>query len=342
MEKIALIPAYCPDHSMIELLKKLNEAGFACCVVDDGSPIEFQSIFAEAEDFAAVLHQSPNQGKGAALRYGLRFIKEHTSDSCIIVTLDADGQHTPEDASKCARASLENPGCLILGCRDFSGRDVPAHNRMGNHLTAGLFALCTGVSVSDTQTGLRAFDRSMIDFLLKIEGNRYEYEMNMLLGCARSHVAIRQIPIATIYQDGNKSTHFHVLRDSFLIYRQLFQFAASSMASFAVDYSLFAILSMFFTPVASNLIARLFSAAFNYQVNRKAVFHEEGSASSSLLKYIVLAACILAVNTLLLNLLVSSLGMNEYLAKLLVELILFLASWSIQKNFVFVSGRRIA
>jgi len=342
MEKIALIPAYCPDSSMIELLKKLNEAEFACCVVDDGSPLDDQSIFARAEDYAAVLHQSPNQGKGAALRYGLRFIKEHTADNCIIVTMDADGQHKTEDAESCAKAALVNPGCLILGCRDFSGPEVPLHNRFGNHLTAGLFALCTGVSVGDTQTGLRAFDRSLIDRMLKVEGNRYEYEMNVLLSCAKSHTPIHQVPIQTIYQDGNRSTHFHILRDSFLIYKQLFQFAASSLASFAVDYGLFAILSLFFTPIASNLIARLFSAAFNYQINRKAVFHEEGSGSSSLVRYIILASCILAVNTLLLNLMVASLGMNEYAAKLLVELILFLASWSIQKNFVFVSGRRIA
>ena len=84
-----------------------------------------------------------------------------------------------------AKATEENPSHLVLGARAFVGK-VPARSRFGNKVTAGLFHLITGQKVTDTQTGLRAFTTNLIPFMLKIEGQRYEYEMNVLLAASKS------------------------------------------------------------------------------------------------------------------------------------------------------------
>jgi exopolysaccharide biosynthesis protein len=94
----------------------------------------------------------------------------------------------------------------------------------------------------DTQTGLRAFDMSLVPLLLDIRGERYEYEMNMLLDFARMGVPIRETRIETVYIKGNSTSHFHVLRDSAMIYGEIFKFAASSFTGFVVDYSLYSLM----------------------------------------------------------------------------------------------------
>lgn len=79
-----------------------------------------------------------------------------------------------------AKATEENPSHLVLGARAFVGK-VPARSRFGNKVTAGLFRLVTGQKVTDTQTGLRGMSTDLIPWLLNLDGNRFEYEFNMLL-----------------------------------------------------------------------------------------------------------------------------------------------------------------
>ena len=94
----------------------------------------------------------------------------------------------------------------------------------------------TGVAVSDTQTGLRAFSAELLDFMSRISGSRYEYEMNMLASCAKKGIPIREVPIRTIYHDKeNSCSHFRRIRDSVRIYRELFKFFLSSFSSFLLD-----------------------------------------------------------------------------------------------------------
>lgn len=126
--------------------------------------------------------------------------------------------------------------------------------------------------IQDTQTGLRAFTCDRIPFMPEIRGSRYEYEMNVLLECARKGVIIRDVPIETVYIDENASSHFHPVRDAFRIYREIFAFAASSFAGFLVDYGLFSLLSALLgqsMPGFCNVLARIVSASVNYTLNRR-------------------------------------------------------------------------
>lgn len=224
MKKIILIPAYQPEHKLIELLGRLS-----CCrdmailVVDDGSGPNYRSVFEQAELFATVLSYEENRGKGAALKYGLSFIRNHFVPPYVVVTADADGQHSAEDIIRVGDKAAENPRELILGTRKI-GRKVPLRSRFGNTVTRAVFRRASGMRVYDTQTGLRGFSDQSLLFMLRVPGERYEYEMNMLLLWAGNRSSIREVWIRTIYLGDNSSSHFDTLRDSFRIYRDIFRY----------------------------------------------------------------------------------------------------------------------
>lgn len=183
--KIALIPAYNPEPCLINLVQKLKERGFWILVVDDGSMREHWEIFQKLDDVGSVLilTHTTNKGKGSALKTGLAYIQKHISENYTVVTVDADGQHSPKDVEMVCKVSQKHPGYLILGSRKIQ-KKTPLKSRLGNQITRMVYALTTGVSIYDTQTGLRAFDNTILPKLLVIPGERYEYEMygTLLIG----------------------------------------------------------------------------------------------------------------------------------------------------------------
>lgn len=218
--RYALIPAYQPDKRLIEIAEQLTAKGFQVVVVDDGSGKEYADVFHELLPFADVVTHRTNRGKGAALKTGLAAIEEKGGAEYVVVTLDADGQHSIDDVIRVAETAEKNKEALILGMRGFD-TNVPVKSRLGNNITRCVFSFVTGVKVQDTQTGLRAFSNQDVAFMQQIEGERYEYEINVLLECAKRNRKICEIPITTIYLDDNKSSHFHAVRDSFLIYMEI-------------------------------------------------------------------------------------------------------------------------
>lgn len=96
---IALIPAYEPGTAFLELLEQLQRKDFEIVIVDDGSGPAFTSLFEKASAYGVVLSHTPNKGKGYALKTGFSYIKEHYENDCMVVTVDADGQHSAKDAS---------------------------------------------------------------------------------------------------------------------------------------------------------------------------------------------------------------------------------------------------
>lgn len=194
---IALIPAYQPTAFLTELTQRLSSAGFSVVLVNDGSGKAYQALFDQCTQYAAVLHHAENLGKGRALKTGFAYILEHCGAQEIVVTVDADGQHCIDDVIAVCRAAEKYPGAMILGSRTLKG-NVPLRSRFGNAVTRMVYRLSTGLDVHDTQTGLRAFRVSMAPALLSIPGERYEYEVNVLLYCAREHIKIREQEIKAI------------------------------------------------------------------------------------------------------------------------------------------------
>ncbi len=331
MNKIVLIPSLEPDNKLIKLVDELINNQLEVVVINDGSSTRYNPIFNQIKEKAMVLEYETNKGKGYALKYGLKYIKEHYQDY-IVVTMDSDGQHTVKDAIKLEKYIEKHPKELVLGKR-LRSKDIPLRSRIGNGITKFIYNLVTGLNIYDTQTGLRAFSNYLTDYLLEVEGDRFEYEMNVLLYSRREQIKITEIEIETIYIDNNSSSHFHKIKDSYKIYKEIIKFSLSSIISFIIDYILYLVFVLTIKNITiSNVAARFLSGTFNYIINKNIVF--KSKQKNTIGKYILLALTILILNTILLNSLVY-LGINSLLAKLIVEAVLFILSWTIQKKNIF-------
>ncbi len=227
MISVVIIPAYNPDEALVRIVKELSERRILPVVVDDGSEEESQKIFDEICEECIILHHEKNKGKGAAVKSAMSYIKGELWGFDTIGIMDADGQHRTEDMARLLDFSRNHRKALSLGVRAV-GKDIPLRSRMGNTITRKVFRLVSGKEVSDTQTGLRAFDTELLQALMSVKGERYEYEMNMLLECADRNIPIKEMKIETIYHDeDNSCSHFRTVRDSFRIYREIMKFICS-------------------------------------------------------------------------------------------------------------------
>jgi len=332
---IVLIPAFEPDERLARIVLDLRRSD-ACphvVVVDDGSSPQCREVFDAVRLLGAdVIVSSPNRGKGHALRIGLSdILAVHPGED--VVTADADGQHTVDDIL-CVGAVLGRTGRIVLGVREFVG-DVPLRSRLGNRVMSSLFRATTGWRLEDTQTGLRGFPADQIRWLTTIPGDRYEYELSVLLAAAARRLDVVQVPVRTIYGAGNASSHFRPIRDSVRICAPLTKFGAASLTAFAIDYvgvlALHAAVGGLAVPVVG---ARIASGTVNYLLNRRVFHGERGSTGQSAVRYAVLATLLLATSLLLLAAL-TTVGLPLWLAKLVVDPALFLVSFGVQRTVVF-------
>ena len=327
---IVLIPSYEPDENLTKLIKNLNKNKITSIVVDDGSGKDYKEIFDNLD--TKVISYEINQGKGHALKEGYKYIKDNYKEY-VVVTMDSDGQHRIEDALNLYNYILKNDDTLVLGKRP-RGEKTPLRSKVGNAITRFVFHLVSGQDVYDTQTGLRAFSNKLIDYMLEVKGERFEYEMNVLLYAKNNKIPIKELEIETIYIDNNSKSHFNAFKDSFKVYKEIIKFSLSGIISFLIDYILFIVFKVVLNNITiANVIARTISSTINYIINKNIVFKSNKNIAKSLLEYYGLVIFILLINTLLLNLL--SIIINPILAKLITEIILFIISWLVQKILIF-------
>lgn len=337
-QRIALVPSYEPDEALLKVVSELLDNSFIVVVVNDGSASSYDEIFNQLPSDVHYLSYEKNQGKGFALKHGFAYIKDHLNPDSLIVTLDSDGQHRVSDAIKICDV-CEREGGIVLGSRYF-GKGTPFKSRFGNFMARTTFLISTRHKIYDTQTGLRAFDFSLLEMLINVKGNRYEYEMNVLLEAVRNDISVKEERIETIYLDNNSGTHYNAFKDTLRIFKEVIKFSASSLIGFLVDYAAFTLLTLIPCDwarwlIACNIIARVISASVNFTINYKLVFKSQDKVWAAIFKYAMLAIFILGCNTLLLWILVEQAGMNKYLAKVIVEVTMFITNWLVQRLFVF-------
>ncbi len=359
-----LIPSYKPDDRLAAYVQHLLDAGFAqILVVDDGSGEAYRPFFEKLPKDARVLtlHYEPNCGKGVALRRGMEHLWNECPDCAYVITADSDGQHTPEDVLRMSESLHENSAGLMLGTRNFAQSDVPFKSRAGNRITSTVFLVLYGQWVSDTQTGLRGFARGLLPTMIAVKGDRYEYEMNMLIVCAAGKIPIRALPIQTVYEDNNAGSHFRAVRDSARIYKVIFtgffKFISSSAISFFTDYGLYllfnnllkagafpslekeihlGLVSLMPRIVLAIVLARLISGAINFFLNKQFVFGHNGSTRKSFAKYLCVFFLVMFLSAALTSSLHLWLGWSENSTKIPVDLALFFLSYQMQRRWVFV------
>ena len=348
---VILIPSLEPDDRLPAYMRRLLEAGFTrAVVVDDGSSEKYQPIFRELETLSGVtvLHHEVNRGKGCALKTGYAYIRDNIPEASGVITADADGQHTVEDCWKLAQALTEDRRVLYLGSRDFNLPHVPPKSRFGNKTTSFVFKLFYGHWLPDTQTGLRAFKREDLQFMIDVPGERFEYEMTVLIACARANMPMVPITIETVYENENEGTHFHPIRDSYRIYKVILgnfvKFMGASIASFLIDNGIFTLFdqllfpeSLVARPMLSGVIARCISAPCNFLMNRNLVFNFKKDTKKTAIRYALLCIAILLMSSGAVQLL-SMLGMPKWMdtiAKIIIDSLLCLVSYRVQDKWVF-------
>lgn len=341
MDIVAIIPAYNPSPELESIVGQLSDSELkAVIVVDDGSKKLCDPIFDAVAKFdkVKVLRNAVNLGKGAALKNGLNYVYNEYKDCIGAVTVDADGQHLFTDIMKIAAGLKKSPRSLIIGSREFKNdKAIPLRSKLGNEITKDVFRLLVGKNIHDTQSGLRAIPRSLIPHLLKLNSQRYEFELDMLILCKTLHYQIIEKKINTIYVEDNNSSHFRPIIDSMKIYFVLFRFACVSLCSSAIDYLMFSVaFFMHFGIGYSIIVARIFSVMFNYFFVKKFAFHLEQEYWRTFSKYILLVCFSGFCSYVLIKDLVSLFLISVIFAKLIAESIIFIANFAIQRDFIFI------
>lgn len=338
-----LIPAYNPPQVLTELVKTLVRQGFKnIVIVNDGSTPECAPVFKEIGQFpeCTLLQHAVNLGKGAALKTGLNHVYCSFPDRLGVITLDADGQHLSEDVLQVEGALKLHPETLVMGVRKFD-KNVPFRSKVGNYITKSLFCLLIGKQLTDTQSGLRGIPMGFIPKLLRIGSNSYEFELDMLLTCKYAGRHIFEQVIQTVYLEGNKSSHFNPLIDSMKIYFVLFRFALASLLAALVDNVIFVLVYRSSLNIAaSQITGRMLAAALNYFFVKKTVFYSKKSVAKTLPEYLLLVCVSGFVSYLLIRTITAYFPVPVITAKIFSETVIFLANFTIQRDFIFTRVAR--
>ncbi len=275
MENIVLIPAYKPDEKLIALVEELDSCGLGIVVVNDGSGPEYDGIFEEVSKKAEVVTLLCNSGKGYALKSGMATIMQKHPECKYFVTADSDGQHKSEDILRVFK-ELESGSEFVLTVRKFR-KDMPARSKVGNNLSRYIYTILNSHYFIDNQSGLRGFEALHAEWLVRVEGNKYDYEMNMLYHADKQGIIITTIPIAAIYIDNNSSSHFDPVKDTVRIYKRLFWSARISFASILLIEQMILAISLFlgydFLHITLPSVGAT-AIAFNVLLNRFVVFRK--------------------------------------------------------------------
>jgi glycosyltransferase involved in cell wall biosynthesis len=345
-----VIPALDPSPRLTAVVRELLARGVPrIIVVNDGSSPSFEALFLAIRGMkrCTLLVHDTNLGKGRALKTAFRYFLEHFPSLDGVVTADADGQHAVDDIVAVSRRVSGGDGSLVLGMRSFSGKDVPARNHFGNALTSRVFRLLYGSWLEDTQTGLRGIPAGEIPWMAVMPGDRYDYEMNMLIGAKLRGLAISSVPIRTLYPDGNAGSHYLVLRDSGRIFVRLMSGLApyflAVILSGAVDMLLFLLFDSVILPfmqaagrlAASTAIARASSSIAYFLLDRRA-FAAGGPAPRQVaVRYGALWLVQLAASWGLVFGITRLVPVHDAVAKVIVDLVLGLIGYQVRLRWVF-------
>ena len=352
-KNVLLIPSLNPDINFVYFLEKfkeksnINKLEIDIVIVNDGSSKKYDYIFKKIEEKnIIVLKHAVNLGKGRALKTGINYILINIKNFKSIVTADSDGQHSIEDIISCLIKSNKNPNTLILGSRNFGyffkknkRSVVPLRSKFGNKSTKLIFKYLLGIDISDTQTGLRAFGKKQAKDFLKVKGEKFEYETNMLIDNKFLGYEFQENPIKTIYVENNKMSHFNPIRDSIAIYTLFLKYVVVSILSFFIDIFLFRIFILSnFSILLSTVTARIISSVFNYILNKDKVF--KSFNKNSFFKYYILVIIQMGVSAFSLKLLNSIFSDKNILAlKILIDTIIFIINYYVQREWIFKGGK---
>lgn len=344
-----VLPSLDPDKKFAAVVEGLLTSGFEhIVIVDDGSSAGNKAFFeaAAVHEQCHVLTHPVNRGKGAALKTAFRYVLENLPAVKGVITIDGDGQHLLPDIIACGEKMLALGDKVVLGCRDFNQPGIPPRSVAGNKTTSRMFRFCYGIKLSDTQTGLRAIPRQYLERFCGIEGERFEYETNMLLQMKRMGIDFAEQPIETVYDPEDYGSHYNAVKDSWRIFKVMFKFLLSSFGSTLIDLLVFYLVFRFFggwagkyAELFSTVVARVCSSFANFNANNAVVFGNKGSYKRAMLRYYCLSIPQMLISaglvTLINHLFSNTVPIIATIIKFVVDTCLFFISYNIQREWVF-------
>lgn len=331
-----LIPSFQPDDRLAALIDLLHaRTKRQIVVVDDGSGEAYRPLFdgLGVHERVAVLRNAINLGKGAALKLGFNHLLNEWRYAGI-VTADGDGQHSVDDILKVCAEIEEHPNAFVLGARGF-GSSTPLRSRIGNAVSRVVYRFLLGKAWRDTQTGLRGVPAMLARRSLAIRSNRYEFESEQLAISAQLNLPLREVDIETIYEDGNRRSHFDPFFDSIRIYFVVLRYAISSIVTWLVDIIAFvAIITVTSDVLIANLSSRILPIFVQFALLRRFVFNSGGGA----IRFLLFALYVLAMGTVsaILQVQLSAVtGLHAIAAKLIVETGIFIFNFLFLRDLLF-------
>lgn len=356
LNSAVIIPALNPPLKLLDLVQDLLDCGFPqIIVVNDGSASTYNDIFHRVEswDRCTVLTHEVNSGKGRALKTAFSYVLKHCPTLNGVITADADGQHSVEDICRLSELLAHRQDALILGERNFQEENVPRRSYIGNTLTSRVFQFLYGTYLHDTQTGLRGIPIQALAWMVDMIGERYDFELNMLIKAKNHNLSILTVPIKTIYFDNNSQSHYKTFRDSFPIFLRLISGALKYSGSvfiagfidiiafFILNTIVFANLTASIRLLVSTAIARFLSSICNFSINRKLIFGDQGRLVGSVLRYYTLCIIQMLISYGLVFTISIFWPINESIIKLFVDFLLGCISYQFQLHWVFRNGKKI-
>lgn len=214
MKIFVVIPAYNEARTLPDVVARACAHADHVIIVDDGSHDGTDTCLAEPLTNVTVLRHDTNRGKAAALWRGFQYALD--AGACHIVTLDADGQHRPEDIPRLLAALCEQQEALIIGERRNKRYSAPRSRRFANAFADFWISLAAGERVHDSQSGFRVYPASLLKNLLFVDRRRksFTFETELLVSASLQGYAIRYRPIESLYLKGARASHYRAVYDT--------------------------------------------------------------------------------------------------------------------------------
>jgi glycosyltransferase involved in cell wall biosynthesis len=215
----ALIPCYFEEKKIRDVARRTRAQLDTVLVVDDGSTDGTESEARAAE--VEVVRHGVNQGKGAAIKTGLRNLTERTNIEYILI-LDGDGQHSPEEIPRFLEEANRSHASMLVGNRMANTKEMPFVRKMTNRFMSWQISRVCGRTIPDSQCGFRMLQRDLAPALAAIETTKFDFETEMLVVASRKGCEIAAVPISTIY--GDEVSKIHPVRDTIRFFRMMDRF----------------------------------------------------------------------------------------------------------------------
>lgn len=345
-EILIIIPAYNPPIDLFnKLLDKLKDSFAYILIVNDGSSKEYTNFFNKLAKKYQVLKHENNMGKGQAIKTAYSFAYDNYKEPKTYVVIDCDNQHDIEDMVKCCQISLENPQSLIIGVRDFTLNNIPFKSKYGNKITRLMFNLFFNYNISDTQTGLRAITPNLVPTLLSIPGQRYNYELRVLMTCCEENIPIIEVPIKTIYIENNKESRFNPLKDSFIIYKEFFNYFLKLIIPYVINLILFLIIFYLINSnndltaiTKTNFLTGIIGIILNIILNYRNIYKHNKIINN--IVYISKKILKIFIAGIFIYICYNLLNVNLLLSKLIVDILLTIILFIIFRNVGFKDDKK--